>query len=253
MKDPNEPIFTRRNLKAAMAAVCGYYHGHSVQERFKVETPAIVGALDDLLQKSETVLDYGIGVGRVAKAILEQYPHIQVIGVDNSKKMLELTREYIPHKYFTEGRIRLYDTLSLHCIADGSVDLMLAIYVLTHISAPCLEGTVNHIERLMKDDGKLYVLNQIGRAVPREKRWGIYKKLRKVFGFLESLCEYKQGQRFMLKLDNRTIIHDDGIDIQAVLEKNFEPLYDVPLGGHPLIERLMRKHFSRVYAKRPKV
>jgi len=253
MKDPNELIFTRSTLEAAMATNCGYYHGHSVQERFAVETPILIKALDGLLRDCSIVMDYGIGVGRVTKAILKQYPHLRVIGVDNSDRMLGFARQYIPTEYFDEGQVELYSTQDLKKIGSASIDLILAVYVLMHISERNLETTFDELSRVMNEQAKLYVFNQTGRSVPRENRWGIYRGLRVLTGFLDEISQYKQAQRMLLKVDNRTIFHNDGIDIQKELEKKFRPLHDVPLDSHPLVELLMRRHFSRVYAKRLKI
>ena len=250
MQDPNEIIFTRATLPSAMSTNCGYYHGVSVQERFAVETPALVGSLGEYLQNTNTVLDFGIGVGRFTKAILDQYPQVNIIGVDNSRNMLNHAQHYIPANYFRQGRIRLYTPDQIDTIQLASVGLILAVFVLQHVTAGLLEPTFDKFDRLLKEDGKLYVLNRLGRAVPREDRLRLYASLRRMLRFLEYYCEYKQVQRLSQKLDNRCLVHDDGINIQEELSRRFIPIADITFNTHSHLERLTRKHFSRLYGKK---
>mgnify|MGYP001582826533 FL=1 len=250
MKDLNEIIFTRSTLEAAMATNCTYYHGTSAQERFKLETPVLLDALDGLLRNSERVIDFGIGVGRLTKAILDRYPHAKVIGIDNSEKMLQYTSKYITPKHFWDGRIELYTSEQLGRIKTASIDLILAVYVLQHVTQEALGQILEDFRRVMGDSGKLYVLNSKKRVVPREDRIDTYCTIRRLFGFLERYSKHKQIQRLLVKLDNKLLLHDDRIYVQSELENRFISLGDIPLQGNPHMERLMRNHFSLLYKKR---
>lgn len=250
MKDPNTPIFQRKTLEAAMATNCTYYHGMSAQERFDVETPILLHALDNLLREAENVMDYGVGVGRVAKAILENYPHVQIIGIDNSENMLDHARRYVPRRYFEDGRIVLYTPEQIEAIKKGSIDLALAVYVLQHVDDRLLAKAIHNMDVVINDSGNLYVLNSKRRAVPRIHRIEMYEKVRRILWFLESYSTNRQVQRIAIKLDNRLLLHDDGVDVRAELEKVFLPSQEAPLSGNPHIERLMKGHFSLLYKKR---
>jgi cyclopropane fatty-acyl-phospholipid synthase-like methyltransferase len=249
MKDPNEVIFTRKTLEAAMATNCSYYHGMSVPERFRMETSVLLEALDEQLKNSERVVDFGMGVGRVTKAILENYPHVQVRGVDNSVNMLEHARKYIPAGYFAQGRVELYTTEQLGQISTGSIDTVIAVYVLQHVASELLPAMFNEFDRMLADNGKLYVLNCKRRAVPDMSRMGLYKHLRQLFSFLERHCHHKQVQRLSIKLDNKCLFHDDGVVMPDELDQRFEALDDIPLNTYPHIDRLMKNHFSKFYGK----
>ena len=78
----------------------------------------------------------------------------------------------------------------------------------------------------------------------------LYCSLKRATGFIESIAEYKQAQRMITKLVNRVIIHDDGLNVERWLEEKFVLLRDIVLSGHPVIDRIMKKHFSRVYGKK---
>lgn len=250
MKDPNEVVFTRARLESAMATNCSYYHGMSVQDRFELETKILMEALDPHLNGVHTVMDFGLGVGRVSKAILDKYPNVRIIGVDNSQSMIEHSKEYIPPRYFNNGRIDCVSIDEMQKIAPTSVDLILGIYVLQHVDSTLISGIFDQWSKVLKDEGELYVLNSKGRGVPKQDRFGLYNSLRKVFRFFEYHCDHKQIQRLSIKLDNKSLFHDDGIDIQKELATRYNTFKDIPLNGHPHIERLMRNHFSRVYTKR---
>jgi len=247
IKDPNEFIFTRDSLDAAMTTNCTYYHGMSARERFGVETDVLIRALEAELTGARRVLDYGLGVGRMTRAILEHHPHIKVLGVDNSESMLRHARGYIPDEHFEEGRLELLPAERLHEIETGSIDLILTVYVLQHVDGESLPGLIGQFRRLLRGGGKLYVLNAKTRAVPRKEQLDRYKRFRKWLGIFERYSGRKQIQRLLTKLDNKSIYHDDGLDVSAELEKRFEMLREAPLDGHPHIRRLMKNHFSRFY------
>jgi ubiquinone/menaquinone biosynthesis C-methylase UbiE len=248
--DPNHFIFDRGTLAAAKAVVCGYYHGHSVQERFDVETKAQMRALNPFIKKAATILDYGIGVGRMTKAILDVFPGVKVIGVDNSEKMLEHAREYVPERHFSDGRVELIHASDFGKVKDKSIDFALGIYVFMHISSDFIGQALDGIDRTLKDEGLLYVMNQTGRSVPQMSNMQIYGLIRSATRFLERFADKKQVQRLIAKIDNRTINHHDCIDVSQVLAQRFVPLEDIPLSGHHLIDRIMKRHFSRIYAKK---
>lgn len=232
-----------------MATNCSYYHGTSVSERFIRETSAVIRACDSHLRHAERVVDYGIGVGRITKAVLDAYPHIHVVGVDSSENMLAHAASYIPAHYQDNGRVDLLLPQSLPKIESGSVDFIFAIYVLQHVSSELVPGVLGQWKRILSDDGKLYVLNGKKRAVPRMEHMSTYRVLRKLFGWLDYCCGFKQGQRLSVKLDNKVILHDDGLDIEDKLKQHFKPERDIPLEGHPLLDQIMNKHFSRIYQK----
>ncbi len=250
MNEPNEVIFTRATLDSAMATNCSYYHRMSVQERHKLETRILLDALDPIMDGVKRVMDFGLGVGRVTKAILERYPDVNVIGVDSSHSMLEHAAGYIPKRFFEEKKVDCIPIDHLPSIPDESIDLILGIYVLQHVDQDLLPKILDQWERVSKKEGKIYVLNGYRRAVPKEKRFGLYKVLRKAFRSFEYHCDHKQIQRLSIKLDNKCLLFDDGVDIQDELSGRYAPVKDIPLDGHPHIERLMRNHFSRVYTRR---
>lgn len=247
MKDPNEVIFTRATLESAMATNCSYYHGMSVQDRFDLETGILIEALNPIIKESIRVMDFGLGVGRVARALLEKYPNVNLVGVDNSESMLHHAREYIPKKYFERGRIKCFTSNQINEIPDNSIDFILGIYVLQHIDSALLPQVLDQWSRISKEEGKIYVLNCNRRAVPRQDRFGLYNELRRLFGFFEYHCEHKQIQRLSIKLDNKCLFYDDGIDIQQELAQRYTPEREIHLNVHPHMEKLMGNHFSIVY------
>ena len=249
MKDPNEAVYTRKTLMAAMATNCSYYEGMEVRDRYRRETPILLDALAPYIKDSGRIVDFGVGVGRVANALLDKYPGITVIGVDNSANMLEHAREFISRRHFLEGRIELLSLSDFESIESESVDLTILVYTLQHVSQPIIQKVLSDFDRILKDDGRLYVKNHRERLVFDRDLLGLYRFLRAAATLLEYSCSSILAQEISIRLDNQ-FFYSDGLDLEKELSERFEALEDVAIGGYPHLDSLMKKHFSRIYGKK---
>jgi SAM-dependent methyltransferase len=131
----------------------------STDQRWAIETPWLAEFLIrkfNLTSKSR-VLDFGCGVGRVAKALIDACG-CQVIGVDFSPKMREFAVPYVASDRFT---VMAPEDFDRH---PEQVDVALAIWVLQHC-AP-LAPELHRLKVAMRPNSRLFVLNLFRRSVP---------------------------------------------------------------------------------------
>jgi SAM-dependent methyltransferase len=165
--------------------------GSTTDERWRTETPYICGLIAEnmVLTDQSTVVDYGCGIGRVAKELIARHG-CRVIGVDISAAMRTMAIDYVKSDRFVAIAPDMLDGL----VAGGfTADAAIAVWVLQHCLTP--GDDIGRIDAALKANGKLFVLNNIHRAVPtREQAWS-----------------------------------NDGIDIKATLDAHF----DVVRSGKP--------------------
>lgn len=141
------PRFKANDLHQGKESVVGNCNGHSCEERFRDETPIFARAiLRHLPKDAYTVLDYGCGIGRLAKEVLKQNPKITVYGVDASDDELRLAKEYVNDSRFIPIRPENI---------PQKVDLIYCIYVLQHVPAIELRHAIERMHYFLKPEGKL--------------------------------------------------------------------------------------------------
>lgn len=141
-------LFKPRSLEEGQHAVVGNCNGLTMQQRWEAETPAFATAILSQYQGEEhpLILDYGCGVGRIAKEILKQSPHARIIGTDASADMLQQAVKYVDSDKFSPF---LPD--QLHGIHE--VGIAYCIYVLQHVPAIEIRDILARIHYHLKDDG----------------------------------------------------------------------------------------------------
>lgn len=127
--------------------------------KFKQETEFLV---DKILEKNfikpgSKVLDFGCGMGRVSKEILNRVD-CQVIGVDRSQSMRMFAMLYVSEP-------KKFQPLEEY-ITPESIDVCLSILVLQHTQDPKKE--IQNIYNVLKPGGIFILLNEKKRLVPAE-------------------------------------------------------------------------------------
>lgn len=127
--------------------------------RWDVETEFTIDTLLSFvsLNKQSVVLDYGCGVGRLAKALIERVG-CHVVGVDTSHKMRKFARQYVNDSRFQACSSEIL----LH--ADLKFDCAIAAWVLQHCLSPDID--LDLIHAALKSNAWFFVLGGFVRKIP---------------------------------------------------------------------------------------
>ncbi|HTQ77305.1 MAG TPA: class I SAM-dependent methyltransferase [Burkholderiales bacterium] len=134
----------------------------STEARWKTETPYLAELIDERLRLNpgSLVLDYGCGIGRIARELIER-TGCSVVGVDFSPRMRALAPQYVQSERFSACSPELFDALVW---AGLRVDAALSVWVLQHCAQPALD--IARIREALKAGGQLFLVNMRWRAVP---------------------------------------------------------------------------------------
>ena len=162
------PEFFDAQTEQEARAVILTGEGSTTDERWRTETPWICGLLAETipLAADSVVVDYGCGIGRLAKELIARHG-CRVVGVDISARMRAMAADYVQSDRFVALAPDMFDGL----VANGFVaDAALAIWVLQHCLTPA--DDIGRIDAALKPSGKLFVLNNLYRAVPTRNSTG---------------------------------------------------------------------------------
>lgn len=141
------PRFEVGNFEDGIHSVVGDCNGYSAQERFDLETPIFGKAINSHITKDDKViLDYGCGIGRLAKQLLSINQDIHIIGLDPSNDQRRLASLYVSNE-----RFKVIQPEEL-C---ERVDVIYCIYVLQHVPAIELRQAIERMHFYLKPGGKL--------------------------------------------------------------------------------------------------
>jgi 2-polyprenyl-3-methyl-5-hydroxy-6-metoxy-1,4-benzoquinol methylase len=206
----NPEVFEARDIAEAKRIILTD-EGSSTEERWRIETPAVA----DLIARSvaitpdSTILDYGCGIGRLAKELIARHG-CRVIGVDITQSMRNLATGYVASDHFLVcSPLMLADI-----VARGlRFDAALAIWVFQHCLCPT--DDIALIACALKSSGNLFVLNNLSRVVPtKEKSWV-----------------------------------DDRVDVRGILFDRFALERDGSLPGHLVAPAMVGRHFWALYRR----
>lgn len=124
--------------------------------KFKEETDLIIDSLknSNIITKNSWVMDFGCGMGRVSKAIIDEFD-CTVIGVDLSVSMLDLAHSYVGSANFKAATKWMF---------PDTIDACIAIFSIQHTEHPKKE--INAIHECLHDNGYLILINEEKRFVP---------------------------------------------------------------------------------------
>ena len=160
-------IFDVCTVAEAVEIIVTATEGTTAQERWEKETPFLVGDIGKhlALTSETTVLDYGCGIGRVAKGLIDTYG-CRVIGVDFNPSMRQLAPEYVLSERFVIWSPEVLEKM----IAKGfRVDAAVCLWVLQHVLD--VKEIVDRLAKVLNPGGLLYVLGSKTRCVPTDRGW----------------------------------------------------------------------------------
>src|SRR5215469_16850292 len=161
----NARIFDAATLDEAQRIILTPENGRTTHERWNRETPYLASLIAEQLNVTDSslVLDYGCGVGRIAKEVIAQYG-CRVIGVDTSANMRSLAEGYVDSRRFLACSPQALDLFG-----DAGFDAAVAIWVLQH--CPQVDQDLARLKRSLKADAPLFIVNENRRLIPTDHGW----------------------------------------------------------------------------------
>jgi ADP-heptose:LPS heptosyltransferase/SAM-dependent methyltransferase len=216
------PLFKPQTMAEGIEGVVGACNGISAADRWTQETPVFAR---EIVRRAPSgpvrILDFGCGVGRLAKAVLDQHPGATLVGVDESVESLQFARDHVGSERFTAMR---------PAELTGPVDLAYCVYVLQHVPAIEIREILQRIHRHLVPDGL----------------------------FVYCSSDYRMAIRFDAAgfEDDRRL----GVDLRREVERYFapvEPLFTPEvLAAHPVVRQMVAPtgpglpHPALVYRRR---
>ena len=160
-------IFDADDLDRARNIILTPEPSSTTEERWERETPFLVRCILERLApgRGDVVLDYGCGVGRLARELIRQ-AGCAVLGVDISQRMRSLAVDYVDSPQFTVLSPQMFETL----IAKGlRVDHGIAVWVLQHCLSP--DRDIELMAAALAAGHRLFVVNSRRRWVPSDRGW----------------------------------------------------------------------------------
>lgn len=137
----------------------------STEQRWQQETPYLLSLIKSKLSvnANSVVLDYGCGIGRMAKALIDDVG-CRVVGVDISPSMRALASSYVSSDRFVACSPDALKWLGVTC------DAAIAIWALQHCFD--VQKDIDGLVSVLKPYAALFVCNDKRRLVPvRGQRW----------------------------------------------------------------------------------
>ena len=163
----NPSIFNATTAQAAREIILTPERGTTTDERWQKETPFLIDQIAHWIGPTPqaTVLDYGCGIGRLSKGVIQRFG-ATVVGVDLAPNMRLLAAQYVAHDRFIPASLAGLEGM----VHNGlSCDVAIACWVLQHCLEPVAD--VRRIKAAMKPGGLLFVVNNTHRAVPTTQGW----------------------------------------------------------------------------------
>jgi SAM-dependent methyltransferase len=142
----------------------------ATEERWLKETPIFAKKIVQQLNIDEnsTILDFGVGIGRLAKEVIE-LTNCTVIGVDISQDMLRESIEYVSHPNYIPMRVDAFAKMQKE--GKLKIDAAYTVWVLQH----CLdfEDVYGLILDALPKGAPFFIANTVRRWIPVEgdKHW----------------------------------------------------------------------------------
>jgi SAM-dependent methyltransferase len=156
--DYNPLIFNAQSIKQAKQVILYPDRHIDTEHRWEQDSNAMLPYLDRLgLNKDSWLLDYGCGIGRLAKVAITRYG-CRVVGIDISQTMRSMAEVYVNSNRFVPMSAEMCDELA------PEFNAAITVWTLQHCRAPAED--IAFLHRNLLPGGLLLVVNDPGRFVP---------------------------------------------------------------------------------------
>ena len=155
------------------------------------------------------MLDLGCGQGFFIEKILEDYPQVQIDGIDLADKLLKIAAD----KFSQNKNIKLVhtDATNLSYLKDKSIDKVYSVLALQNMND--VDAVMKEIGRVLKNNGRcLFVINHPSFRIPKESDWKfdstLHKQGRVIFNYMSDkkyVIDMNPGRRAMGEKTEETI------------------------------------------------
>jgi len=167
LKQYSPAVFHASDIEKAKYIILTPTPEMTTDERWEIETRNLSEELGHALNLNPQshILDYGCGIGRIAKALIERYG-CTVTGVDISENMRKLAIDYVRSERFSAcDPVTLDKMIKEGFHATGAY----ACWVLQHCHSP--EDEIERINSTLVPGSPFFVLNSDNRLVPTDSGW----------------------------------------------------------------------------------
>jgi 2-polyprenyl-3-methyl-5-hydroxy-6-metoxy-1,4-benzoquinol methylase len=135
--------------------------------KFEEETQFLINFIKEkkIINSKTRVADFGCGVGRISKEIIETF-NCNIVGFDISTHMLLLADQYVENP----DRFKAQKYTKEFVWKKNKFDLFLASFVLQHSEHP--ERDIDFIYNNLNDEGILILVNEPERLLPIDVKDG---------------------------------------------------------------------------------
>ncbi|WP_249011819.1 class I SAM-dependent methyltransferase [Conexibacter sp. DBS9H8] len=117
--------------------------------------PALTHAVLESLKDGGVIVDLGCGTGTQSLALVRERPDLQIIGIDGDPDAIAIAARK-PGAEMLD--LRLGDARAVE-LPDGSVDRMLLVLVLHHLSGEGKRTVLSEAKRCLRADGQLHIVD----------------------------------------------------------------------------------------------
>ena len=118
------------------------------------------------------ILDVGCGYGRLSLPIIENFPDVEIIGMDVSENYVKLYRDHTRQSAFVGSIEEIPKDL-------GKFDYIICVTVLMYLDDEKLEKAVTNLMLHLKHDGKIIIIENDSSGLIFQTGFGIVTFLRK--------------------------------------------------------------------------
>ncbi len=143
------------------------------------------------------IIDVGCGYGRISRPVLENFPEVQITGIDVSPNFVKLFRENTGGNAF----VGFAEDFSLQ---PGFYDYIICVTVLMYVDKDKIEKTLVNFLRHLKKGGKILLIEPLSSGVHFQTGFGLLNLFRKTsasntggnsfrYNFLKSIIRKSGG------------------------------------------------------------